>query len=54
MRLAARGLRDLDSGPEKISDDAEAQALKRQAQKVYLESFALAGALTAIVALLPF
>ena len=52
MRLAARGLRDLDSGPERITDDAERAQVRRQARAVHAKSLATAVLLSAL-ALLP-
>lgn len=45
MRLASRGLRDLDGGPERIEDGAELAVLRAQARRVLLQS-ALATAVT--------
>ena len=44
MVLAARGLRNLDSGEEKIKDRDEEMQLRRQANRVYIKA-----TLTAIV-----
>jgi len=52
VKLASRGLRDLDTGPQEISDAAEAQQLRRQARAVYVKSIITASLLTAI-ALVP-
>ena len=38
MRLAAQGLRNLDSGEEKIQDGVEEMQLRRQALRVHIES----------------
>ena len=52
--LAARGQRDLDGGPEAISDAGELAQVRRQAQRVRLQS-ALAGlAATGLATALPF
>ena len=48
MKLASRGLRDLDSSPQEISDAAEVQQLQRQARAVYVKSVIAASILTAI------
>lgn len=53
MRLASRGTRNLDNGEEKVEDQAIAEQLRRQANKVQIEAVAVAGALTAILFLLP-
>ena len=53
MRLASRGLRNMDSGNEKVEDSMEARALRQQARKVYLESVAAAVLLTAAALALP-
>lgn len=47
--LAARGLRDLDQGEEKIGDSYAIQLLRRRAMIIYLKSLALALAFTAII-----
>lgn len=44
--LAAMGVRNMDSGNEKIRDKALAEALKRRSRKLILISFAAAAALT--------
>jgi hypothetical protein len=51
--LAARGLRDLDSGAVAIEDEAERATLRAQAARVRLRSAAAAVALTALGLLLP-
>jgi hypothetical protein len=53
VRLALRGLRNMDSGNEKVQDSMEKRALQQQARKVYLQSFVAAAVLTAVVAALP-
>ena len=53
MKLAARGQRDMDTGPETIADAAVLAQVRRQARKVHLQSFLLAALLTAVVLLLP-
>jgi hypothetical protein len=52
VKLASRGLRDLDSGPQEISDTGEVELLRRQARAVYVKSIVTAAVLTAI-ALIP-
>jgi hypothetical protein len=51
VRLASRGLRDLDDGPQTISDADEAAQIRRQAQAVYVKAFVSAAILTAIALL---
>lgn len=53
MRLASRGLRNMDGGDEQVKDDTEARALRKQARTVYLQAAATAAALTALVAIIP-
>lgn len=48
MGLAARGLRDMDTGVESIHDSSELIAVRRQARRVQLRSILLAAALTAL------
>jgi hypothetical protein len=52
VKLAARGQRDMDTGPQPVSDTAELSALRGQARKVHLNSLLFAGALTAFLLLL--
>jgi hypothetical protein len=51
--LAARQQRDLDDGPVEIVDAGELARVERQAQRVYVKSFALATALVVLVLLIP-
>lgn len=51
--LAARGLRDLGSGPEPVTDDEERALLSAQARAVRLRATAAAVALTTAVLLFP-
>jgi hypothetical protein len=51
--LAARGLRDLDSGPERIAESADLETVQRQAQRVKLKTLVVAVVLTALVLLIP-
>lgn len=51
MRLAARGLRDLDGGAEPIPDPAERERVRRRGRRVTLASLGLAAALTALALL---
>jgi hypothetical protein len=52
VRLASRGLRDMDEGVEVISDSTELQTVRQQARRIYLKSALTAAILTAI-ALIP-
>lgn len=52
MRLASRGLRDMDEGVEVISDQAELQTVRLQARAVYAKS-AIAAAILTVIALIP-
>jgi len=52
VRLASRGQRDMDSGPQQISDAAELQQVQRQARAVYVKSVITAAIITAL-ALIP-
>jgi len=52
VRLASRGQRDMDNGPQQISDAAELQQVQRQARAVYVKSVITAAILTAL-ALIP-
>jgi hypothetical protein len=53
VALAKRGLRNMDSGEEKIEDANELARVRAQARKVYLQSALLAVAVTLVVLLLP-
>jgi hypothetical protein len=48
VNLASRGLRDLDTGAENVTDAVERAALKQQASRVLLKSVAAGLALTAL------
>ncbi|MDX1676057.1 MAG: hypothetical protein R3314_14780 [Longimicrobiales bacterium] len=48
MRLASRGLRDMDDGPEAVDDPAERAQLRRQARIVHLNAAVTAAGLTAL------
>lgn len=52
VKLAARGQRDMDTGPQTIPDAAELQQVQRQARAVYVKSAVTAAILTAL-ALVP-
>lgn len=49
MRLAARGLRDMDTGSEPIEDAAELRKIRSQALRVHFKAFMAAALLTAIL-----
>jgi len=49
MRLASRGLRDLDGGPERIEDRAELAIVRAQARRVFLQSTVATAVVTAVV-----
>jgi hypothetical protein len=51
VRLASRGQRDMDAGPQEIADAAEAAQVRRQAQAVYIKSIISAAILTALAML---
>jgi len=48
VRLAARGLRDMDAGAEPIRDTAELDAVRRQARRVQWQSVLAAVLFTAL------
>lgn len=48
MRLASRGQRDMDTGPEQVTEDEERRQLLRQSRAVYAKSFIAAAILTVI------
>jgi hypothetical protein len=52
VKLASRGLRDMDGGEQPIADAAEAEQVRRQARAVYIKSFITAAILTSL-ALIP-
>jgi hypothetical protein len=54
VRLARRGLRNMDSKPEGITQADELAAVRRQARKVYVQSVVSAVVLTAVCVALPF
>jgi hypothetical protein len=47
VKLASRGQRDMDQGPEAINDAEERGQVQRQARQVHLQSLTTAVALTA-------
>lgn len=52
MRLASRGRRDLDSGPESIAEPAARHQVRGQARAVYAKALAATIALTAVALLI--
>jgi hypothetical protein len=52
VKLASRGQRDMDAGPEPIGDPQELRQIRRQARMVYAKAAGFAGALTALALLL--
>jgi hypothetical protein len=52
VKLAARGLRDMDNGAEPITDPAELSQIRRQARLVHMKSLTTAAILTTILILL--
>jgi hypothetical protein len=48
VKLASRGQRDMDTGPQPIADRAEADQIRRQAQAVYIKALISAAILTAL------
>ena len=53
VALAARGARDLDSGPKQVDDPAAMRQINRQARKVLAEGILGAALLTALALALP-
>ena len=45
--MASRGQRDMDQGPEAITDPAEREQVERQARQIKLQSVSTAAVLTA-------
>jgi hypothetical protein len=52
VRLASRGQRDLDLGPEPIENPAVRHLVRRQARGVYVKALAATIVLTAIALLI--
>ena len=52
MKLAARGLRDLDNGSQPITDPAELAQVRRQARVVHMKSIISSVVLTTLLILL--
>jgi hypothetical protein len=53
VRLASRGQRDMDTGPEQIADPGELAQVRRQARVVHAKAASVAVVLTALSLLLP-
>jgi hypothetical protein len=53
VSLASRGLRDMDTGPERIADLGELAQVRRQARGVHVKAALAAVVLTALSLLLP-
>jgi hypothetical protein len=53
VALASRGLRNMDSGEEKIEDANELARVRAQARRVHLQSALFAVAVTLVVLSLP-
>lgn len=48
MKLASRGQRDMDTGPEPIDDPEQLSQIRRQAWMVYAKAVVFAVVLTAL------
>jgi len=48
VKLASRGQRDMDTGPESIADKAEVDQIRRQAKAVHTKALISAAILTAL------
>ena len=53
MTLAARGARDLGRGVEQVPDHGLADALRRRARRVFIETTVVAAAATLAIEFLP-
>jgi uncharacterized membrane protein YozB (DUF420 family) len=53
VRLAARGLRDMDTGTETITDVAELRQIRRQALGVHVKALGTAVLLAILFLVLP-
>ncbi|MCK6502158.1 hypothetical protein L6R53_01915 [Myxococcota bacterium] len=53
MALASRGQRDMDTGPDRIDDQAVLAQVRRQARRVHLKALALATAMVLASLALP-
>lgn len=49
MALASRGLRDMDRGPEPISDEAELATVRAQARRIHLQAALVAVVVTVVL-----
>ena len=54
VALAARGLRNMDTGDEAITNPSELEAVRAQSRSVHIRSVLTAIAVAALLALLPF
>jgi hypothetical protein len=52
VKLAARGQRDMDAGPESIDNATELSLLRSQARGIHFKSLLAAGMLTLLLLLL--
>lgn len=53
VALAARGVRDMDAGPEPVEDPAEVAALRAESRRVLAKSVVAAVVVTGLALLLP-
>jgi hypothetical protein len=53
VALASRGVKNLDTAEERITDSEELRQVKRQARRVRLEGLAVAALLTVVVLAIP-
>ena len=53
MRLAARGLRDMDTGPLPVADLAELARIRQQARRIRLKGAAAAASAAVLFACAP-
>jgi hypothetical protein len=49
VNLASRGLRDMDGGPEAVTDETEKARVREQATRVHMKSVLTALAVAAVV-----
>jgi hypothetical protein len=49
VALASRGQRDMDRGPESITDEAELAAVRAQARTIHLQAAVVTFVVTAVV-----
>jgi hypothetical protein len=53
VALAARGLKNMDAGDEKITDQLELERVRTQSRAVHIRAASVAGAVAALLAALP-